>query len=276
MKIARVFPRKTSFSPTDEDCYFSTPPMWTSQGNPLPYYDEVHISCTFTWDIDKAYKLAKAWEGKGKVVKVGGPALGSPSEEFIPGKYLKRGVTITSRGCPNNCSFCLVPKREGKLREIEIKPGNIIQDNNFLACSKQHQEKVFAMLRKQRQIEFKGGLEASRITPEIADRLRSLRIKSLWVACDRKNSIPGFKKAVDILHRAGFTQNHIYCYVLIGDNMAENEERLRIVYESGALPFAQLFQPDDHYINYSREWKQFARTWSRPAAYKALMRSESA
>ncbi len=86
----------------------------------------------------------------------------------------------------------------------------------------------------------------------------------------------GFKRAADILHRAGFTQNHIFCYVLIGDDRAENEQRLRTVYESGALPFAQLYQPDDRYIDYPKEWKQFARVWSRPAAYKAMMKGEPA
>ena len=55
--------------------------------------------------------------------------------------------------------------------------------------------------------------------------------------------------------------------------MQENENRLRTVFETGALPFAQLFQPPQ-YIEYSRAWKGFARTWSRPAAYKAHIRGE--
>jgi hypothetical protein len=266
MRIARVFTRKTSFSPTDQDCYFDIPGLFT------PQYDEVHISCTFTWDKEWALKLVKAWEGYAPIVKAGGPAFESPAGEFISGMYLRKGVTITSRGCPNNCSYCLVPKREGKLRELEVRPGNIIQDNNFLACSCQHQDKVFAMLQTQRQIEFKGGLEAARITPDIADRLRGLHIKTLWLACDHKNAIPEFKRAVGILYRAGFTRNHIYCYVLIGGDMRENEGRLMTVYEAGAMPFAQLYQPADRYIEYSQEWKRFARTWSRPAAYKALMK----
>ena len=263
--IAKVFPRKTSFSPTDEDCYFDVPGIFT------PDYDEVHISCTFTWDKDRAHELATAWSEKADTVKVGGCAFDSPSEEFIPGMYLKNGVTITSRGCPNACPWCLVSKREGDLREIEVKAGNIIQDNNFLACSKSHKEKVYAMLAHQKAIELKGGLEAELITPEIADRLRGLRIKSLWVACDHKNAIAGTSKAVGILKKAGFTQNHIFSYVLIGDDMAENEDRLRKVFEMGAMPFAQLYQPDDHWINYSQKWKQFARKWSRPAIIKSVM-----
>ena len=33
--------------------------------------------------------------------------------------------------CNNNCPWCIVPKIEGKLKELPIVPGNIIQDNNF-------------------------------------------------------------------------------------------------------------------------------------------------
>jgi hypothetical protein len=32
-------------------------------------------------------------------VKVGGPAFSAPGGDFIPGRYMKRGYVITSRGC---------------------------------------------------------------------------------------------------------------------------------------------------------------------------------
>jgi hypothetical protein len=267
MKIARVFPTKTSMTPTDQDAYFGPPDLFT------PQYDEVHISCVFTWDKKKAQDLFLEWGSKAPHVKIGGPACGDPGEEFVPGMYLRPGITITSRGCPNSCWFCHVPKREGKLRELEIKPGNIIQDNNFLACSIAHRRKVYEMLKTQRQICFKGGLEASRITTHEAEILRGLRIKELWLACDTKQAIEKLRHACEILHSAGFTQNHLRCFVLIGGNMAEAEARLRAVYEAGALPFAQLYQPEEK-VEYHRGWKTFARTWSRPAAYKTKIKAE--
>ncbi len=266
-------------SPDDPDCYFDRPGMFT------PDYDEVHISCVFTWDKQKAEELAFQWAGKAKVVRVGGSAYDASGGAFTPGLYLKHGVTITSRGCNNNCSFCLVPKREGKLRELEIKPGNVIQDNNLLACSDSHLGEVFSMLKTQSAIELKGGLEAARITPEIADRIGSLyrvtktgkklwRVKSVWLACDHPGAYKPLQKAVDLLYRVGLNRDKIYCYVLIGDNMKENEERLRRVWEIGAMPFAQLYQPVEG-REYPDEWKQFARIWSRPAATKGYMKNVS-
>lgn len=258
-----MFPTKTSMTPDDQDAYYGEPDLFTSD------YDEVHISTTFTWDIPRAKRLADAWASIGNV-KLGGVAIDGESDKpFQSGMYLKKGITITSRGCPNNCGFCMV--RKGLIEFDDFPEGNIVQDNNILACSDRHWRLVLSMLKKQKGIEFKGGLEKYRITPKIAEELRGLSIKTLWLACDQKQGVEPLRKAVTILQNAGFNRNHIYCFVLIGDDMVENENRLKEVYNMGAMPFAQLFRDKEGKLTYSREWKQFARTWSRPAAYKTLM-----
>ncbi|MBP2638876.1 MAG: hypothetical protein H6Q72_4783 [Firmicutes bacterium] len=267
MLTIRVFPRRTEMTPVDDMAFYDVPGLF------IPPHDEVHICCVFTWDKARAEYLQRNWEGvTDKPVLIGGPAYGNSGGDFTPGLYVKPGVTFTSRGCPNKCGFCFVPKREGDLRELEIQPGNIINDNNFLACSKEHRRKVYDMLKTQKTICFKGGLEAARLTDWDIEEMRGLRIKELWLACDTKERIDVLKKACEKLYSAGYNQNKIRCYVLIGDDMTENENRLRQVYEAGVLPFAQLYQPEIPII-YSREWKQFARTWSRPAAYKAHMKT---
>jgi|26BtaG_2_1085354.scaffolds.fasta_scaffold04862_2 radical SAM superfamily enzyme YgiQ (UPF0313 family) len=104
MRIAKVFPIKTSMSPIDKDSYFGLPTLF------MPKYDEVHISVAFTWYRDRANWLKKQWEHIAPV-KIGGPAIdGEPETPMKAGMYLRQGVTITSRGCPNSCSFCLVKK----------------------------------------------------------------------------------------------------------------------------------------------------------------------
>jgi hypothetical protein len=263
MKIARVFPRKTNLTPIDPDAYIGEPGFFTPKD-----YDEARVSVTFTWDIPKAYGLALAWKNHAKKVIVGGPALGSPCDDFTPGLYIKQGVTFTSRGCPNACGFCLVPRREGKLRELPIVPGNIIQDNNFLACSDEHKAKVYEMLKGQKAVCFKGGLEPSRITLPEARKMKTLRIRELWLACDSDDAITGLRQSVRILKRAGFKRYQLRCYVLIGFDMKKEEKRLRAVYRMGCLPFSQLYQPADR-KQYAKDWEDFNRKWSRPAAYRS-------
>lgn len=268
MSIIRVFARKTSFTPDDDYCFFDVPGLF------VPEHDAVHIVVIFTWDIERGRFLQYAWKGiTDKPVLIGGPAFDDPcTGDFIPGLYVKQGVTFTSRGCVNKCPFCFVPKREGKLREIEnFAAGNIIQDNNFLACSKEHREKVYTMLKSQCQISFRGGLEAAKLTDWDIEQMKQLRIAELWLACDSKSKIRSFERACHRLCEAGFRRDQIHCYVLIGYDMEENEARLRRVYEAGALPFAQLFQPPEKII-YSKEWKIFSRNWSRPAIYKTFFK----
>lgn len=247
--------------------FVGEPPMFR------PEADEVHVSCCFTWDIDKAKHLADSW-GQYYPVKLSGPAFDAVPNGFTPGMYIKSGVTFTSRGCNNQCPFCLVSKREGPLRELPIQEGNILQDNNVLQANKSHWNKVIQMLKTQKQVEFIGGLDARLITTENADDIRGLRIKQVFLACDNKSGLRALQIAVK---RLQLPMRKARCYVLIafnGESISEARERLEDVYHAGCMPFAQLFQPPDKWIEYSREWKNLARTFSRPAATYAEMKKE--
>lgn len=268
-RIIRVFCRQTSYTPTDDMAFVGPPP-----GLFIPEHDAVHISCTFTWDKPLAEELAFQWEGvTNKPVKLGRPAYCSPAEEFTPGMYVRKGITFTSRGCNNNCPWCGVRQMEGELREIPITPGNIIQDNNFLQCSRAHQDKVFDMLRTQKNICFRGGLQTDLIDDRFVEAVRGLRIGELWLACDTDAQLPAFRKACEKLVKAGFTQHQIKCYSLIGHDMEAEEQRNREIFRCGAMPFSQLERDfTNTKTEYSAAWKAFERTWQRPAAAKAHMR----
>ena len=267
MKIARVFATQTKMCPNDPDVYFDGPDLFT------PKYDEVHISVTFTWEIKRGFELKKVWEFICNNVKIGGPAFGDPGNKFIAGMYLKKGITITSRGCPLNCSFCFVPIREGKIRELPIVEGNTIQDNNLLACSNKHIDKVFEMLKHQKRVNFSGGLECARITDSIVDKLRGLNIYQIWISYDLIGNTKYFERAVKKLKKY-FKRDKIRCYVLIGfegDNLKKAENRLKYTWEIGTLPFAMLYR-DEKNTKPSKNWKQFQRQWTRPAIIKSIMR----
>ncbi len=270
MRNIRVFVDRTSYTPNDEYAFIGFPPLPAF----IPEHNEVHISCSFSWEKSQAEYLKYQWEvATDKPVKIGGPAFGSQATDFIQGMYLKPNIIFTTRGCNNHCPWCCVPKLEGNLKELPICQGNIIQDNNFLQSSRAHKNKVFDMLHGQRQIQFKGGLEAELLDDHFVNAVTSLKIDELWLACDTDATLPKFKEACGKLTKAGFTREKIKCYVLIGDDMDKNEVRLREVYEAGAMPFAQLYQPIGAATKkkYSKEWQQFHRMWSRPAATRAHM-----
>lgn len=259
-RIIRVFPTKTRATPDDTLVRICETPSLFDEA------DEVHISVTFTWDIPWAEWAARQWE-RVAPVKVGGPAYNEPGGEFVPGMYMKRGYVITSRGCPNRCWFCAVPKREGgRLRELPVRDGWIVTDDNLLACSVRHIDEVFAMLARQpRRPQFVGGLEAALMTPEMAVRLRGLKPESMFFAYDTPNDLEPLQAAGEMLLEAGFTKASgvLQCYVLIGypgDTQEKALKRLGEAWRAGFLPFAMLYR--DKTGDFDKGWRRFQREWA--------------
>jgi len=262
--MIRVFPRKTSHTPTDDLAFVGDPPLWMPPDMP------VHVSVTFTWDISEGERLAEAWSLYYSDVQIGGPAIDGEGNGFVPGRYVKSGVTFTSRGCPNRCPWCLVDQ---PLTLLPITPGYIIQDNNILATGQEHMGRVFAMLKEQPKAAiFSGGLDARLVDDWVADQFRELRIKSVFLAADNDCALGPLRGAVDRLAFLG--REKLRCYVLIGRETQDRAEaRLRRVWDIGCMPFAQLYQPPQmKRVVYDRDWRDLARAWARPAVMRALMR----
>jgi len=261
--LIRVFPRQTKWTPTDDLAFVGYPGLIRPEKQP------VRVSVTFTWDIPEGQRLFRAWADFYSDVQIGGPAFGDPGAEFEPGRFIKQGVTITSRGCVRQCGHCFVPGREGAIRELEIKDGWIVQDNNLLGCSRPHIESVFDMLRGQKKAAiFSGGLDTRLLQEWHRELIDSIRVHELWFACDSSLAIPHLIRASDILD--GIPERKKRCYVMIGfkdETLEAAEARLTVVYGLGFLPFAQLYRGKGE-RTYDAEWKALAKKWSRPAAYR--------
>jgi hypothetical protein len=252
--------------------FVGDPPMF------LPDADEVHVSVAFTWDKKRGERLADAWRQYYPIVKVGGPAYGDITHDFLAGMYNRLGVTYTTRGCNYHCPWCLVNEREGNLFERPSYPaGWILQDNNVFQASEAHLDGVFSMLHTQPPAVLSGGIEAARVNDKNVDRLRSIRINQLFLASDTKGALKPLQKAIAKLN--GLPRDKIRCYVLIGFNgemMEHAENRLKEVFLSGCLPYAMLYQPPtDKKIDWSIEWRHLARRWQRPAIMKSIMNDPS-
>ncbi len=269
MKIARVFPRKTNATPDDILSFFGNPPR-----DP-PEVDQVHISVTFSEDEKLIDGLYAAWQSIAPV-KIGGPAVGDPGHDFEPGKYLKDGYVITSRGCPNTCWFCDVPKREGPIRELPIKEGHNVLDSNILACSDDHIKAVFEMLSRQKErVSFTGGLEAKILKDWHVKLLWDLRPTGMFFAYDTTDDLEPLIEAGKKLRYADFTRRHLYCYVLIGDkkdSFVDAERRLIETWTAGFMPMAMLWKNRKGEVR--EDWKKFQRDWFRAAIIRPRMRDE--
>jgi len=269
MKIIRVFPRRTNATPDDDLAYIGDPTLFAEA-------DKAMVSCTFTWDKPEAERLAEAWKVIAPV-ELGGPAYGDPGGEFTPGLFLKNGYTITSRGCNNKCWFCYVWRRSGELRELEIKDGWIVTDDNLLGCSEQHIRNVFKMLKRQpEKAKFTGGLEAKLIKEWHVELFADLKPNCLFFAYDTADDYEPLMEAMKLFYKSDYNgYRKLLCYVLVGyphDTFEKAEQRLKSVMDLQMTPYAMLYRDEKGLT--TRAWRMFQRSWVRPAAIRANKRFE--
>jgi hypothetical protein len=276
-RFIRVFPRKTSATPIDNDAIVGRGPNLLELDN----IEKVHISVSFTWDLPLADKLYTQWKPIAPT-EIGGPALKDRGGNFIPKKYLKEGYTITSRGCPNKCWFCSAWRNEGNtIRELPIYEGWNVLDNNILACSKEHQEKVYKMLLNQKhRPRFSGGLEAARLTEWNVEWLAKLKPDYMYFAYDTPDDYEPLANAAKLLSEADLLKNHKSgCYVLIGypkDTIEKAESRLIATIKLGYFPQAMLYNRANELPKTERKsWRQFQREWANKVIVGVKVRQYS-
>jgi hypothetical protein len=275
MKIARVFPRWTVATPTDEYAFCGEPGFIGM----LPTIDRVHVSVAFTYDREKAERLAVSW-GRYFPVEIGGPGTGMKGEKFTPGMYLKHGYVITSRGCDRKCWFCSAWRRDGPPRELPITWGWDVLDDNLLACSEDHIRRVLAMVKQAtaevsgRRAAFTGGLEAARLRDWHVNLLADLHPRpAVFCAYDTPDDYEPLLRAGTMMLKAGWTReaHRLRCYVLIGfpgDTMDAASNRLNATLRAGFTPMAMLWRPENTPTP-DMNWRKFQRRWVRPAIIHA-------
>ena len=193
--------------------------------------------------------------------------------EHIYPDYSLYGITDTAygfltRGCPRGCSFCHVEAKEGRasrkvadLSEFWNGQKNIVLcDPNILAC-KQWKELLQQLIDSKAKVDFNQGLDIRLMTPEKAEMLKQISIKSIHFAWDRyqdKESIlPKFKMFKEI---TGIRERDLIVYVLCNfDTTLEQDlERIYTLREHGYWAYVMLYDkehiPKGHIYRKLQRW----------------------
>lgn len=222
------------------------------------------LSVVFSWDIPEAVAIAREYKGR---VVVGGPAVtlnpnpfdgvatisNGPPKGIEPILFHNPLATFTTRGCPNSCGFCAVPKIEPEYKELPVfRPAPTICDNNFLAASVAHQERVVESVKHFPLVDFNQGLDAS-----VADRLSKLRLQARF-AFDHISDETAVADAIELC-RERVTKN-ISVYVLIGYNDTPEDAfyRLEFVRSRKCNPIPMRYQP----LNAEKKNEHVHRAWT--------------
>jgi len=193
---------------------------------------------------------------------------------------LKYSLGFTTRGCIRNCKFCIVPEKEGKIREhaeIEefLNPKSnivILLDNNFLALPS-HVKKLQKYIKKGWRIDFNQGLDARIINEENAKLLAKIKHKeTIRFAWDNIKDESKIIKGLELVIKAGIRPRNITVYILIGFDTTFEEDlyriqRLRDIKDEQGPVKAYVMNYNNELKN--RKYKDFIRWVNNPWIFKS-------
>lgn len=196
--------------------------------NPLSHYDKVYAAKVFSFTEDYGYYI------HADVVEYGGTGYElskklpsfidriQPDYSLYPQIDRHTAYGFLTRGCPNKCKWCIVPKKEGGIApymDIEEVAGNrkhvILMDNNVLASEYglQQIEKIISMGLR---VDFNQGLDARLVTDDIARLLARVKwIKRIRFGCDTPGQIAEVERAAKLIDKYGFKGEYfLYCILI--------------------------------------------------------------
>lgn len=242
---------------------------------PLANYDKVYSSKVFTWTKDDGVIFdADEYGGTGYGVY---NQLSDEIEHIMPDYDLyncKHSLGFLTRGCPNKCSWCIVPTKEGDIRahadieEFATHRDILLMDNNVLA-HKHGIEQLEKIAKLGLRVDFNQGLDARRIDDRIAKLLSKISwLSPLRLACDSSSQMPHIQRAVTLLRWHNTTPRRYFVYVLIKD-IQDAIERVRFLKGLDLDPFAQPYRDFSSNAEPTKEQKQFARWVNHKAIFKS-------
>lgn len=203
---------------------------------PNGVYDRVYSSKVFSFTPENPYLPAD-------VIK-GGTGYGLfsdlPSEidEMFPDYSLypdcDYAIGYITRGCPNHCRWCVVPRKEGAIKPYRtwqqlVHPDTdklVLMDNNILACDC-GVEQLESLIDSGYRIDLNQGMDARLVTNDIAQILSKLKwIKYLRFSCDTTAQIEYIQKTAEMLGKRGIKPYRLFIYLLVTEDLDNAEYRV--------------------------------------------------
>ena len=191
-----------------------------------------------------------------------------PDYSLYPKLTQGKAFGFLTRGCCNNCSFCLVSQKEGlcshKVADLsEWWNGQkeiILLDPNILAC-KQHLELLEQLAESGATVEFCQGLDARFVNQKNLEVLSRIKIKALHFAFDfmknEKRIIKGLELAKEKL-KTNDRNAIVYMLTNYDTTIKEDLYRVNAIIKAGYLPDVRVYRknslPQRHILRDLQRW----------------------
>lgn len=259
--------------------------------NPLYQYDRVYSSKVFDFTPDDLYLPEDTIRGGTgyRDLPMGNelpPEIDIMFPDYTIYPDCDYAIGYLTRGCIRNCRWCIVPKKEGKIRPYRhwrdiVRTDTdklVLMDNNILACE-HGTEELISLIGSGYRIDINQGMDARLVDDTIADILSRLRwIRFIRFSCDQKSQIEPIRRTIELLGKYGVRPYRIFVYLLVttdiqdaadrvealkkykGINLyaqAERNERLGIMPNAAQLEFQQRYVYGGCYRN--EIWNEYCR-----------------
>lgn len=245
--------------------------------NPLCCYDKVYMAKVFNFTPDYGYYVhADEVErgGTGYDLKKTLPRqidCIQPDYSIYPQIDSRTAYGFLTRGCPNRCRWCIVPKKEGRLKpymdvdEIAVdgRDNLILMDNNILA-SDYGLSQIEKIVRRKLRVDFNQGLDARLVTDDVARLLARVKwIKRIRFGCDTPGQIADCERATTLIDRYGYKGEYFF-YCILLDDFRESFNRVNHWRAKGRrfLPHAQPYRDPNTPHQVVPQWQKDLAGWA--------------
>lgn len=144
-----------------------------------------------------------------------------------------------TRGCPNKCPWCVVPRKEGAIRPymdvdeiaIEGRRKLVLMDNNILAAGDYTVEQLEKIINRGYKVDFNQALDARLVTDQYARLLARIKWidRRIRFGCDTKGQIAECERAISLIQGYGY-KGEFFLYTMIGGKSDFKESYERVHY----------------------------------------------
>ena len=175
-----------------------------------------------------------------------------PDYSLYPELTKDTAYGFLTRGCPNNCPFCIVCSKEGRcrhkvadLREWWNGQKNIVLcDPNLLAC-RDHMDLLGQLADSRAWVDMNQGVDARMITEANIEALNRVKIKTIHFAWDLMDRSDQILKGLNMYLEQGKIKDYrrrlVYVLTNYNTSMEENLYRIYTLRDMGYDPFVMVY-----------------------------------